>query len=113
MFVIVMVYNSLTWLHSIIMRHWAKDVDGASVLIANNIIPSPSLSQGFFYLQKAKQLRRGSKKARKVAKKAFEWLVKAHDRITSGKYDMTNPIPDGQYKQFIEQQIKIAQELST
>lgn len=69
--------------------------------------------QGFFYLQKAKQLRRGSKKARKVAKKAVEWLVKAQKRITDGKYDMTNPIPDGQYKQFIEQQIQSARDLLT
>merc|ERR1739848_254173 len=48
---------------------------------------------GFFYLQKAKQLRRGTKKARKVARKAMEWLVKARNRINDGKYDMTNPIP--------------------
>jgi len=68
---------------------------------------------GFFYLQKAKQLRRGSKKARKVAKKAVEWLVKAHKRITNGKYDMTNPIPDGRYKKFIEQQIQLARDLLT
>ena len=69
--------------------------------------------KGFFYLQKAKQLRRGSKKARKVAKKAVEWLTKAHKRITNGKYDMTNPIPDGHYKQFIEQQIQLARDLLT
>merc|ERR1712032_213891 len=68
---------------------------------------------GFFYLQKAKQLPRGNKKARKVTKKAMEWLVKARNRLTDGKYDMTNPVPDGQYKQFIDQQIQLAQELLT